>query len=64
MIKKEGNTMKRIVQILASIAVGSSMLLWASDIAYTQRGYKAIGGEYIAAILAAVIIWWLINKME
>lgn len=49
--------MKRIIQILASIAVGSSTLLFASDIAYTQRGYKAIGGEYIAAILAATLIW-------
>lgn len=56
--------MKRIVQILASIAVASSMLLWASDIAYTQRGYKAIGGEYIAAILAAIIILWLIDRIE
>ena len=56
--------MKRIIQILASIAVGSSTLLFASDIAYTQRGYKAIGGEYIAAILAAVIIWWLIDRLE
>ena len=56
--------MKRIIQILASIAVGSSTLLFASDIAYTQSGYKAIGGEYIAAILAAIIIWWLINRME
>jgi len=56
--------MKTIVQILASIAVGSSILLFASDIAYTQRGYKAIGGEYIAAILAAIIIWWLIDRME
>jgi len=56
--------MKTIVQILASIAVGSSTLLFASDIAYTQRGYKAIGGEYIAAILAAVIVWWLIEKIE
>ena len=56
--------MKTIVQILASIAVGSSTLLFASDIAYTQRGYKAIGGEYIAAILAAVIIWWLLDRME
>ena len=56
--------MKRIIQILASIAVGSSTLLVASDIAYTQRGYKAIGGEYIAAILAAVIIWWLLDRME
>ncbi len=56
--------MKRIIQILASIAVGSSTLLFASDIAYTQRGYKAIGGEYIAAILAAIIIWWLIDRME
>ena len=56
--------MKRIIQILASIAVASSMLLWASDIAYTQRGYKAIGGEYIAAILAAVIVWWLIDRIE
>ncbi len=56
--------MKRIVQILESIAVGSSTLLFANDIAYTQRGYKAIGGEYIAAILAAIIIWWLIDRME
>ncbi len=56
--------MKRIIQILASIAVGSSTLLFASDIAYTQRGYKAIGGEYIAAILVAILIWWLIDRME
>ena len=56
--------MKRIIQILASIAVGNSMLLWASDIAYKQRGYRAIGGEYIAAILAAVIVWWLIDRIE
>ena len=56
--------MKKIIQTLAAIAAGSTTLLWASDIAYTQRGYRAIGGEYILAVLAAVMIWWLIEKIE
>ena len=31
--------------------------------AYQQRGYQAIGGEYILAVLAAIVIYWLIEKV-
>lgn len=55
--------MKKLIQILAPLAVGSNVLLWTSEIAYLQRGYKAIGGEYIAAILAAIVVEWLTEKL-
>jgi len=55
--------MKKIIQILASIAVGSGTLIWGVQQAYQQRGYMAIGGEYILAVLAAIFIYWLIEKV-
>ena len=56
--------MKKLMQIMASIAIGSGTLIWGIQQAYQQRGYMAIGGEYILAVLAAILIYWLIDKME
>lgn len=60
----EGNkSMKQMFQILAELAFGSSILVWAVQYAYACRGYQAIGGEYILAGLAAIFIYWLIGKV-
>lgn len=56
--------MKKLMQITASIAMGGGTLVWGIQQAYQQRGYQAIGGEYILAVLAAIVIYWLIDKME
>ena len=56
--------MKKLMQIVTSIAIGSATLIWGVQQVYQQRGYQAIGGEYILAVLAAILIYWLIDKME
>lgn len=55
--------MKQMFQILAGLAFGSSVLVWAVQYAYACRGYLAIGGEYLFAGLAAIITYWLIRKV-
>ncbi len=55
--------MKKLIQITASIAMGSGTLVWGIQQAYQQRGYQAIGGEYILAVLAVMMIYWLIEKV-
>lgn len=55
--------MKRIFQILSALVVGSSTLIWGIQYAYLQRGYMAIGGEYLFAVLAAILAYWLIEKL-
>lgn len=55
--------MKKLMQITASIAMGSGTLMWGIQQAYQQRGYIAVGGEYILAVLAAIMIYWLIEKV-
>ena len=54
--------MKRIVQILSSMAVYGSVVSWAIQIAYEQRGYTAIGGEYLLAGAAAIGVYWAVGK--
>ena len=54
---------KKIVQALASVATYSSVLAWGIQIAYAQRGYQAVGGEYILAVLAAIAVYWLIEQV-
>ncbi len=55
--------MKQMFQILAGLAFGSSVLVWAVQYAYEYRGYMAIGGEYLFAGLAAIVMFWLIGKV-
>ena len=55
--------MKRILQILAAITAGSGTLVLGIKYAYEYRGYRAIGSEYIFAILAAIEAYWLIGRI-
>lgn len=55
--------MKQYIRIISAFAIGSSGLSWASNMAYMQRGYYAIGGEYLFGILIAVCVYWLTGKM-
>ena len=59
---KGGKGMKKAVQILSAAAIYNSVVAWAVQIAYEQRGYSAIGGEYLLAGAAAVAAYWWIGK--
>lgn len=54
--------MKKAVQILSTVAIYNSVVAWAVQIAYEQRGYAAIGGEYLLAGAAAIGIYWIVGK--
>ena len=55
--------MKKIIQLLVAVAVGSSVLVWAIQTAYVQRGYQAYGGEYILAVMAGVVSYCIAGKV-
>ena len=54
--------MKVVIQALSSIATYSSVVSWGTQMAYEQRGYQAVGGEYLLAVMAAVGVYWLVGK--
>ena len=54
--------MKVVIQALSSIATYSSVVSWGTQMAYEQRGYQAVGGEYLLAVMAVVGAYWLVGK--
>ena len=54
--------MKKAVQILSAAAIYNGVVAWAVQVAYEQRGYSAIGGEYLLAGAAARGIYWIVGK--
>lgn len=55
--------MKKVIQLLSAVAIGSSILVWAIQAAYAQRGYQAIGGEYILAVIVAIATYYIVGKV-
>ena len=55
--------MKKLIQILAALAMGSSILSWAVQAAYLQRGCQAIGGEYLLALFTVIAVYWIVGKI-
>jgi len=54
--------MKTITQVLVAITAYYTILEWGSNIAYQQRGYIAVGGEYLFAILVGVAVYYACRK--
>lgn len=54
--------MKKALQLVSSIAVYGCMVSWGIQIAYEQRGYQAIGSEYLLALLMAAAAYWAVGK--
>ena len=65
--KKARGKMKELSWSAAKFLVSFSLALvagiWLMHLAYRQRGYEAIGGEYFLIIAAAWGIYWLVNKI-
>lgn len=50
----------RILKWAAIIAVGILLFLWGERAAYIERGYEAVGGEYL--LLLFPFFWWAIER--
>lgn len=55
--------MKKVIQLLSAVAIGSSILVWAVQAAYVQRGYQAYGGEYLFAVMVGIVIYFVAGKV-
>lgn len=50
--------MKRdLIAVIWSLLVTGAISKWAFHVAYLERGYKAVGGEYLVILVAYVAAW-------
>ena len=50
--------MKRdLIAVIWSLLVTGGISKWAFHVAYLERGYKAVGGEYLVILVAYVAAW-------
>lgn len=42
---------------IIAIIAGLILTPWAAHAAYVQRGYFAVGGEYLLPVLFVVVVW-------
>lgn len=61
--KKMKDPVWNAVKLLISFPLALGAGIWLMRLAYQQRGYDAIGGEYFLIIAAAWGIYWLVNKI-
>lgn len=55
-------TIRAIIKITVSIIVAFLMALWAIPFAYAERGYYAVGGEWILILLSFGFAYWGVTK--
>lgn len=56
--------MKRdLIAVIWSLLVAGAISKWAFHVAYLERGYKAVGGEYLVILVAYVAAWKAINYL-
>ena len=51
------------VELLATVLAGWAVARWAIPYAYAERGYWAVGGEWILTAGAALFALWATNRM-
>lgn len=61
MIKE--NLKRNLVTVAYTLTVTAVVWRWAIHMAYLERGYEAIGGEYFLIPVACWIAWKAINYL-
>lgn len=51
------------VELLVTVLAGWMVARWAIPYAYAERGYWAVGGEWILTAGAALFALWVVNRM-
>lgn len=54
---------RRVVFWAAVVLATALLFCWSRDVAMTERGYPAIGGEWLVWLLP-VIVWWGIDTVR
>ena len=61
MLKRK--TVRNFTSIIYTLAVTLAVWKWAVYMAYLERGYNAIGGEYCLTFMVSWIAWKVINYL-
>ena len=48
-----------IFQLVTGIIYYKATIIYFSNVAYIQRGYEAVGSEYLLSIMVAITIYFL-----
>lgn len=48
-------------KLIISLSVTTAVGIWAIQKAYEDRGYQAVGGEYLLIPLVFVFVYWLLG---
>ena len=51
------------LKLLIAFSIAFGTALAAFHVAYAERGYKAIGGEYLLVIGVFLLAYWLVGKV-
>lgn len=64
--KKQKSFTKKVVEVALELFFSYSVAFfvgkWAIEFAYQERGYEAVGGEYLLIIMTYMFSFWLIRK--
>lgn len=59
-----GHALVRIsIKLLAALSVAAISGAWAIQKAYEDRGYKAIGGEYLFILFTFIVTYWIMGYL-
>ena len=53
--------LRNVAAFVYTLAVTLSAGKWAVCMAYLERGYEAVGGEYLLALIVCWVEWKIIN---
>ncbi len=52
-----------IISAIYSLAITYMVGKWAINVAYMERGYEAVGSEYMLILITYVVAWRSCNKL-
>lgn len=64
--KKQKSFTEKVIEVALELFFSYSVTFfvgkWAIEFAYQERGYEAVGGEYLLIIMTYMFSFWLIRK--
>ena len=64
--KKQKTFFEKVIEVALELFFSYSVTFfvgkWAIELAYQERGYEAVGGEYFLIMMTYMFSFWLIRK--
>lgn len=60
---KNNKAARRLIKVLYALVITCMIGKWGFYMAYMQRGYRAVGGEYILIITTYLAAWKAVSNL-